>query len=109
MLNSSGEVIGIVSRSIDGDSGSSGSGWATWLAALPSLPAWMPTLSRRQPDWRRAWCVIADKPWHFAKAFHNEEDARAYAGLIGEGHEARFGSWQVGTDNFLSASSHEAA
>ncbi len=103
VLNMRGEVIGIVSRSLQPQSGTDlGVGWATWLEALTELPRWAPTLDSANHDMRQGWGVVRDRPWSLASVHGAETDARAArAALVDPDYVVQQGVWRIGTDDFL--------
>lgn len=57
VFNSSGEVIGVVSRSIEPD-GDFGVSYATYFDLIPSFEDLTPTIDLDNPMWRRGWAVL---------------------------------------------------
>ena len=56
VFNQRGEVIGLVSSSIDAANGDrAGRGWATWLEAFPAIDRFLPSLDGLNPKCRRCW------------------------------------------------------
>jgi serine protease Do len=68
VFNSSGEVIGLVSRAMEvsSDELGNGVGWATCFSSIPYLGDLVPTLDPTNPRWRRGWAVVRPDPWHLA-------------------------------------------
>lgn len=104
VLNESGEIIGLVSRSLAPEGGASaGTGWATWLQALAPFPSWAPTLDDCNPTWRRGWALVRDHPWRIDAVFPTESAADAMLKRAPSGAEVRKGVWRLGTDDFITA------
>ncbi len=103
VLNSAGEVIGLVSRSLEPEPGVEfGVGWATWLEAMPLLATAAPTLDDSNADRRRGWAVVKDRPWTLAGVYPTEAEADVALPAAGAGFAKRFGVWRMGSDDFLS-------
>jgi serine protease Do len=61
VFNERGEVVGVVSRSIEAASGErAGRGWATWLEVFPNVLNLLPTLDGLNPNDRRCWGGFED-------------------------------------------------
>jgi serine protease Do len=102
VLNSAGEVVGIVSRSLEPEPGADfGVGWATWLEALPFLAEAVPTLDDSNADRRRGWAVVQDFPWTLAGVYATEAEADERLSAAGGGFAKRFGLWRMGSDDFV--------
>ena len=104
VFNSSGEVVGLVSRSLPPDNDLPGVGWATYFELIPNFNELVPTLDEFNPRWRRGWAVLKSTPehWHLADFFKTEAEAQQLAESIGYDYEVKFGSRLFGTDNFVS-------
>lgn len=48
------------------------------------------------------WGVVRNSPWSLLGVYSSREKAQAELSLSGEGHEVRYGSHAVGTDDFVS-------
>jgi serine protease Do len=106
VFNRNGEVIGVVSRSIQPDEGQElGTGWAILLGALPVLERWVPTLDKDNPRYRRCWVAYRPSPWELGGASNTEKKAMAIAAEKGEAFQISFGAWEIGTNNFIISSS----
>lgn len=102
VLNTNGEVIGIVSRSIAPETPDGvGRGWATWLGNIPDLPQWAPMLDQINCEWRRGWGVVREDPWHLAAVFRTKEEALAHRATLGDGYVVRHAANRIGTADFL--------
>jgi len=102
VFNAQGEVVGIVSRSIDQEPGNEvGLGWAILLGALPVLERWVPALDTDNASYRRCWITYCPAPWKFGAASPSKAEAETKAEQMGKGFQVSYGAWQVGTDNFM--------
>ncbi|PDT10236.1 hypothetical protein CO655_14795 [Rhizobium sp. M1] len=105
VFNANGEVIGLVSRSIQPADGEElGTAWATWLAA--SIPPEHPTVSWPESidpgdlHFRRAWGALRLDPWTLRGFPSTRTDATALAASLGDGFEARMVSQRLGTETY---------
>ncbi len=103
LFNEAGEIVGLVSSSVEPDESGYGVGFALWFAVFPIMRL-MPFLDPSNPGMYRGFGVIRNGPWHLAGMFAEKANAEAYAAQFGNDYEVRFGSYQYGTDNFMSAS-----
>jgi serine protease Do len=103
VFNIAGEVVGVVSRSISPEDGSGvGVAWATSLGMLSGMPALSPTIDACNSTRRRCWAVLSKKVWNIAGIFSTQNEAEELQNAKGDEWEIRFGSWEIGTDNFVS-------
>jgi len=104
VFNSSGEVVGLVSRSLPPDNDSPGVGWATYFDLIPNFNEFVPTLDKLNPRWRRGWAVLKSTSdnWHLAGFFKTEAEAQKLAKSISSDYQVRYGSNLFGTDDFVS-------
>ena len=101
VINTRGEVIGIVSRSLEpGIEGERGVAWATWLQAIPQFQQWLPSLSAINTHYRRGWGILRAYPWHLASVEPTEGEARRILHTLPAGYSVEFGSWRLGSDDF---------
>ncbi len=102
VFNSSGEVVGLVSRSLPPDNDLPGVGWATFFDLIPNFNELVPTLDALNPRWRRGWAVLKSTPehWHLEGFFKTEAEAHHLAKLISSDYQVRYGSNLFGTDDF---------
>ncbi|MDX8129247.1 serine protease [Methylomonas sp. OY6] len=102
VFNSSGEVVGVVSRSLLGDEKSPGVGKATSFEFLSYFNTLVPTLDGLNPMMRRGWGVIRNNPWHLAGFFKTKREALKFAEGFDFEYQVKYGGNQFGTDNFIS-------
>jgi len=104
VFNSSGEVVGIVSRSLPPDNDLPGVGWATYFDLIHHFSELVPTLDELNPMWRRGWAVLKStaRNWHLAEFFKTEAEAHKFAKSMNSDYQVRYGSNLFGTDNFMS-------
>jgi len=58
-------------------------------------------LDEDNPGWVKGWAVLRLAPWDLAGFFPAEGQARACQQDRGPGHEVRFGSKRLATDDFI--------
>lgn len=103
LFNDAGEIVGLVSSSLEPDESGYGVGFGLWFAGFPIMRL-MPFLDPSNPGMYRGYGVIRNGPWHLAGMFLQEEQAKAMAAELGPDYEVRFGSNRYGTDDFTSSS-----
>ncbi len=101
VFNSSGEVVGIVSRSLSPDNGLPGVGWATCFGLIPFFKEFVPTLDILNPRWRKGWAVLRRDPWDLAGFFKTEKEAQQLASCMNSDYQVEYGSNNFGTDDFV--------
>lgn len=101
VFNSSGEVIGLVSRSLESGSDQPGIGYATYFGLVSNLGIFVPTLAGCTPGWRRGWAAIRKEPWHLAGFFKTEIEAQELANSMGDHYRIKYGCGKFGTDEFI--------
>lgn len=101
VFNEQGEVIGLVSFSLEPDGELPGVGYATDFAGV-QLHHLVPGIDPSNPGWALGWGVVRREPWHLAGLFPDQEQAETFRRELGEGYEVRFGSRRLGSDDFLS-------
>ncbi|SPZ52601.1 Uncharacterised protein [Serratia quinivorans] len=60
---------------------------------------------KNDPDnkgWVLGWGVVRNDPWSLAGVFSNKKDAETKAIDVGDGHEVKYGSHRLGSDDFMS-------
>ena len=104
VFNSSGEVVGLVSRSLPPDNDLPGVGWATYFDLVPNFNEFVPTLDKLNPRWRRGWAVLksTSEHWHLAGFFKTKVEAQQLAKSISSDYQVSYGSNLFGTDDFVS-------
>lgn len=103
VFNEQGEVIGLVSFSLEPDGDLPGVGYATDLAGV-QLHRLVPGIDPANPGSALGWGVLRGAPWHLAGLHPDREQAEAHRNTLGDGYEVRFGSNRIGTDDFMSSS-----
>lgn len=53
------------------------------------------------------WGVVRSAPWHLAGVYGSKEAAEMKAAELGDGHEAKYGSHHLGSDDFVSGITSE--
>jgi len=103
VFNSSGDVIGIVSRGMEfsADDPGNGIGWATCFGLIPYFTRLVPTLDILNPTCRRGWAVFRSEPWHLAGFFKTEAEAQQLVNSVSTDYEVKYGSNKFGTDYFI--------
>jgi serine protease Do len=103
VFNSSGEVIGLVSRSLPPDNGLLGVGWATYFGLIPNFNEFVPTLHRSIPRQRYGWAVLKEDPqsWHLADFFKTKAEALQLAKSMSNDYQVIDGYNLFGTDEFI--------
>lgn len=101
LFNEAGEIIGLVSSSIEPDESGYGVGFGVWFGGFP-IQQLMPFLDVSNPGNYRGFGVIKPDPWHLAGIFPDERQATVRATALGPDYEVRFGSNKYGTDDFIS-------
>lgn len=101
VFNSSGEVVGLVSRSLYPENDLPGVGWATYFGLIPYFSDFVPTLDSLNFGSRYGWGVIRSEPWHLAGFFKTEEEARQLANSMDANYQVKYGSNNFGTDDFI--------
>lgn len=101
VINEAGEVIGLVSFSLEPDDGLPGVGFATDLAGI-GIDRLVPTLDPLNSGFYRCHGVLRSAPWHLSGVFPDREQAEEHLATLGPGYEVRFGSHRFGSDDFVS-------
>jgi serine protease Do len=101
VFNEAGEVIGLVSFSIEPDGDLPGVGYATDLAGV-HLSRLVPTIDASNPGWCRGWGVVRSSPWHLSGVFPDQAQADEHRKKLGPDYEVRAGSHRIGSDDFVS-------
>lgn len=101
LFNEAGEIIGLVSSSIEPDESGFGVGFGVWFGGFP-IHQLMPFLDVSNPGNYRGFGVLRPEPWHLAGIYPDEEQAQVRAANLGSEYEVRFGSNKYGTDDFIS-------
>lgn len=53
--------------------------------------------------WVLCWACFSNNPWHLVSLYKNESDALNTLQDYGEQYQVRYGSWRVGTDEFIAS------
>ena len=102
VFNSSGEVVGLVSRSLLSCGNLPGAGWATCFALVPNFQELVPSIDLSNFGWRLGWGVLKNQPWDLAGFFKTKEKALQIAESMGADYQVKYGSNCFGTDDFVS-------
>jgi len=102
VFNMSGEVVGLVSRSLPPDGDLPGSGMATYFHLIHYFDELVPTLDSLNPGWRKGWAVLRSEPWHLAGFFKTKAEAVELAKAMSSDYQVKYGSNNFGTDDFIS-------
>jgi serine protease Do len=100
VFNESGEVIGLVSFSLEPDGALPGVGYATDLAGV-QLHRLVPTIDASNPGWCRGWGVLRRTPWHLSGVFSDRAQAEKHLETLEPGYEVWLGSHRIGSDDFM--------
>lgn len=103
VFNEQGEVIGLVSFSLEPDGDLPGVGFATDLAGV-QLHRLVPGIDPSNPGLALGWGVLRGSPPHLAGFFRDREQGMAFQRDLGDGYEVRFGSHRIGSDDFIELS-----
>ncbi|GAB1579943.1 trypsin-like peptidase domain-containing protein [Bordetella petrii] len=96
-----GEVVGIVSSSLQSSEGEPGVGFATSLAMIPDASKLTPTLDSENPGCRLGFGVLCTSPWHLAGVFKSRGDADSLRKQLPPGYLVKWGSHRLGGDDFI--------
>lgn len=103
LFNEAGEIIGLVSSSIEPDESGFGVGFGLWFGGFP-IQHLMPFLDASNPGNYRGFGMVRPEPWHLAGIYPDGDQAKARAEALGTDYEVRFGSNRYGTDDLISSS-----
>jgi len=101
LFNEAGEIIGLVSSSIEPDENGPGVGFGLWFGGFP-IQRVLPYLDALNPGFYRGFGVYRSAPWHLAGMYPDSDQAKVRANALGDGYQVRFGSNRYGTDDFIS-------
>jgi serine protease Do len=105
VFNNSGEVIGLVSRSLAGtEKGLLRIAWTTCFQLVPSFRILFPTVDLLNPYGRWGWAVVRQAPWHLADFCETQKEGLDALNKAGEGYDLILGSNRTGTDDFVAQS-----
>lgn len=102
VVNSNGEVVGIVSRSLRDESGRVGVGYAVYLGPTLDIERLVPTLDMDNPGWRLCWGVFSDDPYTPISMHFSREDAEAAAKSLNQPSAVRKITNRIGSKEFVS-------
>jgi serine protease Do len=100
VFNSSGQVIGVVSRSWLPSGGKYGIGYAACFSMMPWVRRWIPTLDAANPCWRVGWAIMNNGEDLIA-FYKDKKDALAHQTLLGASFSVVSGSNRIGSDDFM--------
>lgn len=101
VFNSSGEVVGVVSRSLAPTEDEQGVGFAVCPAWMDGARALLPSLDPSNPGHRIGHGVVRQEPWALSGVFRTLDEATQKLALHPEGYEIHRGSHRLGTDDFV--------
>ncbi|MDE0854356.1 MAG: serine protease, partial [Nevskia sp.] len=101
VFNKSGEVVGVVSRSIPSDDTTPGRCVATCLQFMPWLSSILPAVDPINPGWRLGWGVQNLTSKRIESIFEHQAHALKHVERLGPGHAVIRGVNRIGTDEFL--------
>jgi len=101
VFNQRGEVVGVVSSSLQpGDEGP-GIGYATSLAMIHEVSGLVPTLDINNPGWRFGVGVYRTDPWHLSNVFSSRGEAEHLRVQLPPGYIVAWGRHRLGSDEFV--------
>lgn len=103
VFNRSGEVVGMVSRSLRVDPGTVGVGYAAHFAIAPDLPRLVPLLNGCSPGWRSCWGVFRRSGGSLISVHASREDAEMAATSASEPQEIKPITNRIGTADFMTS------
>lgn len=101
VFNQRGEVIGVVSSSLQPGDGEPGIGYATSLAMIPNASALTPTLDIDHPGCRLGFGVYRQDPWSLSGVFRSRSDAQSQKAQLSPEYRIGRGSHRLGSDEFI--------
>jgi len=102
VFNSAGEVVGLVSRSLEPDGNLPGVSFATCFSLISNFDKLTPTIDIPNPMWRKGWAVLKREPWDMAGFFKSEDDAYKLLESVDSEYKVEYGSNCYGTNDFMS-------
>ncbi|MES2579420.1 MAG: serine protease [Pseudomonadota bacterium] len=104
VFNTNGQVIGIVSKSIEPLDGLPGNGSAVSFGCLPKLINWLPSIDFCNPGWRKGWAILINGQFNLTRFYKTLADANA--ALITQEPESiiAYCANRIGTDEFMQLS-----
>lgn len=100
VFNARGEVVGIVSSSLQPSDEKPGIGYATSLAMTPDASLLLPTLDSDNLGCRLGFGVYCPTPWHLAGVFKSKSDADDLKKQLPTCYLVKWGSHRLGGDDF---------
>lgn len=107
VINQAGEVVGVVSRSIEAEGPGPGVGFATAFEFMPWLSAALSTVDPANPRWRLGWALRDQRTCDVLEFFHHERQARE-AARTRTGVDVLFGSAALDGTGFISGASRSS-
>lgn len=101
VFNRRGEVVGVVSSSLQPSDSEAGVGFAASLAMIPDAPRLVPTLDTDNPGCRFGFGVYRADPWHLPGVFNSQRDAEHLRAQLPSGYIVGWGSHRLGGDDFV--------
>jgi serine protease Do len=102
VFNSLGEVVGLVSRSLEPDGDLPGVSFATYFSLISDFSKLTPTIDIQNPMCRRGWAVLRRESWDMVGFFRSESEAQKLLESVGTGYKVEYGSNYYGTSDFIS-------
>lgn len=106
VFNSSGEVVGVVSRSIAPDADNKGVGYAVCLNWVPGIRRILPRLDPMNPGYRLGVAVFRESPWDLSAVCKSLADARRVAASLEPGWQIATGAHEIGGNGFVFMPQH---
>lgn len=101
VFNARGEVVGIVSSSLQPGDGAPGIGYATSLAMTPDASLLLPTLDSDNPGARLGFGVLCASTWHLAGVFKSKDEADDLRKQLTTSYIVKWGSHRLGENSFM--------
>jgi serine protease Do len=95
VFNSAGEVVAVVSRSLEPVNGAPGVAHAVCLSWVPEVQRLVPRLDRNHPGHRLGYGVVSESPWNLAGVFKEQLEAQQHASRLGVAYRAVRGSFPI--------------
>jgi len=101
VFNRRGNVVGVVSRSLEPSDDGGGVGYAAWLSQIPEIVQMAATLNLDNPSVRKGFGVLRREPWDLKGVFRSQKEADVFRAKLGPGFEVAKGHHRLGTTDFL--------
>lgn len=104
VFNRTGEVVGMVSRSLRADSGHAGAGYAVHFGLAHDIELLAPNVDQLNPGWRKCWGVFTSTTPEPIGMHPTKEQAEAAASSLEEPVDLRPIAHRIGTADFVELS-----